>query len=241
MLTTVADAGIIVRMSRKKTPGSLAPSDGSPAGPKHNVNAALVALLVPVEDLREDPDNANVHNERSVEDIATSFKEFGQQKPLIFKKGGTVVAGNGGLRAAKRLGWTHVAAVQFAGSSERARAFAIADNRTAEHSERDEDVLGRQLRDLAAAWGDFRPEMVGYTSAEAYRLLGSYGEVPAADKEPEAPKAGADSDDDEDTADVGEEVEPDPNAPEAFKELDEDLPYDFACPRCNHRWSGRAK
>jgi len=211
-------------MPRKKTPATI----------PHNVNPALAGLLVPVEDLREDPDNANVHNERSVEDIAASFKEFGQQKPLIFKKGGTVVAGNGGLRAAKRLGWTHVAAIQFDGPSERARAYAIADNRTAEHSERDDEVVGRQLRDLAAAWPDFRPEMVGYTADEASRLPGGYGEMVAQPgaEEPDEPVA---EDPDPDSEELPDEPPPE------FKELDADLPYDFECPKCAHKWSGRAK
>lgn len=209
----------------KKTPKA------APGGATHNVNPSLVPLLVPIADLREDPDNANKHNERSVEDIAASFKEFGQQKPLIFKKGGTVVAGNGGLRAARRLGWTHVAAIQFDGPSERARAYAIADNRTAEHSERDEEILGRQLRDLAAAWEDFRPEMVGYTTAEAAALPGGYGEIPTASEEPTEEKS------DEEGSAEGD----DPEAPTEFAEFDESLPYDYECPKCTHRWSGKAK
>lgn len=210
-------------------------SKAAPGGATHNVNPSLVPLLVPLADLREDPDNANKHNERSVEDIAASFKEFGQQKPLIFKKGGTVVAGNGGLRAARRLGWTHVAAIQFDGPSERARAYAIADNRTAEHSERDEEILGRQLRDLAAAWEDFRPEMVGYTTAEAALLPGGYGELPTTEGSEEPAEENADK------AASGEAVEADPDAPAEFTEFGEDLPYDYECPKCQHRWSGRAK
>jgi ParB-like chromosome segregation protein Spo0J len=206
------------------------------AGPKHNINPSLATLAVAIGDLREDPDNANLHNERSVEDIAASFKEFGQQKPLVYKKGGTVVAGNGGLRAAKRLGWTHVAAVLFEGTSERARAYAIADNRTAEHSERDEDVLGRQLRDLAEAWADFRPEMVGYTQAEASKLPGGYGS-PLIDE----PVAEEPDDENEAGEGAGEAVDPDPDAPDEFKEVDETLPFEYQCPRCQHKWSGRAK
>lgn len=189
------------------------------------VNPTLAALLVPIADLREDPDNANKHGERSLEDIATSFREFGQQKPLIFKKGGTVVAGNGGFAAARSLGWTHVAAIQFDGPSEAARAFAIMDNRSAEHSERDDEVVGRQLRDLAAAWEDFKPELVGYTVDEASNLPGGYGELPE-----ELPEEGP-------SESEGDDAE----APADFKELDSDLPYDYECPKCAHVWSGKAR
>lgn len=203
-----------------------------PPGIVGRFNPSLLPLLAPIEDLREDPDNANLHGERSVEDIAESFRAFGQQKPLVTKKGGTVVAGNGGLRAARKLGWTHVAVVQFDGPSEAARAYAIADNRSAEYSERDEEVLGRQLRELAEAWQDFRPELVGYTEAEASRLPGGYGTLP------ERPAEGGSSE----PSDPGSDAPPsDPDAPGAFQELDENLPYAYECPRCQHRWSGKAR
>jgi hypothetical protein len=199
------------------------------AGVTGRFNPNLTPLLVSVDVLREDPDNANQHGERSIEDIAASFREFGQQKPLIYKAGGTVVAGNGGLRAAIKLGWTHVAAIQFDGPSEHARAYAIADNRAAEHSQRDDEAVGRQLRDLAAAWDDFRPEMVGYTVNEADQLPGGYSGAPLSGEGSEAP-------DGENAEGEGAE-----EAAEAFPEFGEDIAFDYQCPKCSHVWSGKAK
>jgi ParB-like chromosome segregation protein Spo0J len=33
---------------------------------------------------------------------------------------------------------------------------------------------------------------------------------------------------------------PQPEAPEEFPEMDEDIPTDFQCPKCSYRWSGKA-
>ena len=56
-----------------------------------------------------------------------------------------VRAGNGRIVAAKRLGWTHIAAVVVDESNVDATSFAIADNRTAELAGWDNDVLARLL------------------------------------------------------------------------------------------------
>ena len=32
---------------------------------------------------------------------------------------------------------------------------------------------------------------------------------------------------------------PQPEAPDEFPEIDEDLPTEFQCPKCSYRWSGK--
>jgi ParB-like chromosome segregation protein Spo0J len=63
-----------------------------------------------------------------------------------------VVAGNGTLEAAKSLGWTKIviARTPVGWSWEQIRAFALADNRTAELAEWDDKVLADQLLELDA-------------------------------------------------------------------------------------------
>lgn len=101
----------------------------------------LRKLLVPLAKLALDPANLRVHDERSFDAIATSLRRFGQQKPIVVDAGGVVIAGNGTLEAARRLGWSHIAAVQSKlGGSERV-AYSIADNRTAELSRWDTKAL----------------------------------------------------------------------------------------------------
>ena len=120
------------------------------------INPAIAKLAVPVGRLHEDPQNARKHDERNIAAIAASLQEFGQQKPVVALKNGTVIAGNGTLRAAMRLGWDRLA-VAFFDSKDiaKAKAFAIADNRSGEvGSEWDAPVLAETLKELEASGFD---------------------------------------------------------------------------------------
>jgi ParB-like chromosome segregation protein Spo0J len=104
--------------------------------------------LVPISDLTPDPANARKHGERNLSAIIDSLRAFGQQKPIVVDRRGVVVAGNGTLEAAKRLGWEEIAIVRTELEPTQATAFGIADNRTAELAEWDEDVLVSLLDSL---------------------------------------------------------------------------------------------
>ena len=113
---------------------------------------AMLVQMVPVEQLREDPANAKKHGDRNIGAIRHSLRTFGQRKPLVVRKQTmTVMAGNGTLRAAVAEGWPKVACVLVAESSARARAFALADNRTSELGEWDYERLAEQLPELKDA------------------------------------------------------------------------------------------
>jgi ParB-like chromosome segregation protein Spo0J len=106
----------------------------------------LRVLLVPVASLKNDERNARHHDERSFEAVRTSLAKFGQRKPIVVD-GDVVVAGNGTLVAARREGWTHIATVDADGlSPEEVRAYALADNRTAELSSWDYGALHAEWR-----------------------------------------------------------------------------------------------
>lgn len=110
-----------------------------------------------VDSLHHDPSNVRKHDERNVKAIAASLQRFGQQKPIVVDSEGIVRAGNGTLEAAKSLGWADIAAVRTDLESAEAVAYAIADNRTAELAEWDEEGLALQLdaldKDLLDATG----------------------------------------------------------------------------------------
>ena len=117
---------------------------------KHNVIKGLIKLLVAVGELKNDPANARKHDERNVQSIANSLKEFGQRKPIVInrKDGNVILAGNGTLEAAKRLGWTHIAGVFVEDDPDTATGYAIADNRTSELATWDNDQLSVLLRSI---------------------------------------------------------------------------------------------
>ncbi len=116
------------------------------------INPSLSKLVVSTTILHEDPKNARKHDDRNIKAIAASLEAFGQQKPIVAIKDGTVIAGNGTLRAALSLGWDKLA-VAFFDSKDiaKAKAYAIADNRSAELAEWDIPILNQTLQELAAA------------------------------------------------------------------------------------------
>jgi site-specific DNA-methyltransferase (adenine-specific) len=81
-----------------------------------------------------------------------SLKEFGQRKPIVITEAGTIVAGNGTVEAAKRLGWLDIEVVRVPAdwTDAQVKAFAIADNRTAELANWNQEVLTSQLLELEA-------------------------------------------------------------------------------------------
>jgi site-specific DNA-methyltransferase (adenine-specific) len=105
---------------------------------------------VKTNELTLDPNNARVHSEKSVEAIANSLAMYGLRKPVVIDSDNRVVAGNGTLEAARKLNWETIAAVRLPKdwSEEMIKAFAIADNRTAELSEWNKEILAEQLIDL---------------------------------------------------------------------------------------------
>jgi len=110
---------------------------------KHNINPALISYATPINSILLEGNNSREHGEGDLKELARSYDEFGQRKPIIVNTRGTfpdgiigvVEAGNGTLMAVKDiLGWTHIAALLVDDDGETARRYAIADNRTAELS-----------------------------------------------------------------------------------------------------------
>ncbi|CAB4218562.1 putative methylase [uncultured Caudovirales phage] len=115
----------------------------------------LVVETVPVSKLTPDPRNARKHGKKNLDAIASSLKEFGQRRPLVVTQQYVVVAGNGTLDAAKALGWTEIAVTVLPfDDPDKAKAYALADNRTAELAEWDEPALLETLGELDAAGWD---------------------------------------------------------------------------------------
>lgn len=110
----------------------------------------LRVVKVKIDSLLFDPDNARKHSTKNIDSIAGSLKRFGQRKPLVVTGANIVIAGNGTLEAAKKLGWSEivVAYVPSDWTFEHARAYALVDNRTAELAEWDADKLAMQLIEL---------------------------------------------------------------------------------------------
>jgi DNA modification methylase len=119
---------------------------------------------VPIEKLTFDPANARKHSDANLAAIAGSLKEFGQRKPIVITFDNVIVAGNGTVEAAKFLGWSDVDVVVVPAdwSADQVKAFALADNRSAELAEWNPEVLSAQLLELEQAGFDI--EALGFES-----------------------------------------------------------------------------
>ena len=150
-----------------------------------HIAADLAVLARPIEELRTLPGNPRVGD---VEAIARSLARFGQRKPVVARRDGTVIAGNHTLAAARDLGWSTLAAVYVDDDDTMAYAYALADNRTAELGGYDEDALA----ELVAEIGDLDPDLLadtGWTGDDLLKLLGTQSPRILADPDdvPDAP------------------------------------------------------
>lgn len=153
----------------------------------HNILEPLRPLALPIETLTPDPANARTHGDKNLAAIQGSLAKFGQRKPIVVQRQGMIVrAGNGTLAAAKALGWTEIAAVVVDESDIEATGFAIADNRTAELAEWDEDVLSQLLGALDAD-PNFDATLTGFTDAEIAQLQAPAEGLVDPDEVPEPP------------------------------------------------------
>lgn len=121
---------------------------------------------IKIASLTPDPQNARTHDDTNLKAIQGSLKEFGQRKPIVITQDNTIAAGNGTVAAAKELGWTDIQAVRVPADwdADRIKAFALADNRTAELAAWNPEVMASQLIDLQEAGFDI--EEFGFELSE---------------------------------------------------------------------------
>jgi ParB-like chromosome segregation protein Spo0J len=134
----------------------------------------LVAVEMSVSQLSSDPANARRHDERNIETIMASLKEFGQQKPIVVDKSNVVRAGSGTLEAARRLGWSKIICCVSDLVGVEMTAYAIADNRTSELAEWDRSQLAESLRELQQEGGRLA-ESTGFTDEEIEAMQPDFG------------------------------------------------------------------
>jgi hypothetical protein len=133
----------------------------------------LKSLAVPIDSLVLDPSNARKHSERNIEAISNSLRLFGQRRAIVVQRNGMIVrAGNGTLQAARKLGWTEIAAVVVDDDNTTAAQYAIADNRTAELAEWDTDALSS----LLDQWEEDVQRQIGFDEGDLEALLGEVEE-----------------------------------------------------------------
>ena len=123
-----------------------------------------------------------------VDAVAASLERFGQRKPIVCTKADRVViAGNHTLQAARKLGWSEIAVAWVDDDEATAKAFALADNRTAELGSYDDPALAEMI----LAVREFDQQLLADTGWD----VGSVEELLASLEPDEPPAMGGDPDD----------------------------------------------
>lgn len=133
-------------MANKKSVG--------PAGPGE-VKAAWFMpeqmVRVPIGELVPYARNARTHSESQIAQIRASLREFGFVNPVIIDSDRNIIAGHGRVLAAKAEGMTEVPCVLVEHLTDaQRRAYILADNRLAEQSGWDTEMLALELGEIKA-------------------------------------------------------------------------------------------
>jgi DNA modification methylase len=122
-----------------------------------------------ITDIKPYENNPRI-NDKAVAAVVKSIREFGFRQPLVIDKHGVIICGHTRWQAAKEMGLTEVP-VHVADDLTPAqiKAYRLADNKTAELSEWDYDLLPIEIADLDMAGFDL--SLLGFKDNEIAKLL----------------------------------------------------------------------
>lgn len=126
---------------------------------------------VRVDDLIPYARNSRTHSPEQISQIAASLKEFGFIAPVVIDKENGIIAGHGRILAAQKLGLTEVPAVRAEHLSDaQRRAYVIVDNRLAETSSWDKEMLTLELGEIASLAPEIDLGSVGFSEPELHSM-----------------------------------------------------------------------
>jgi len=148
----------------------------------------LKITWVAPDSLTPNPRNARTHSRKQIKALATIIDAVGFTKPIVTDGARMVVAGHGCLAAAKLLELPQVPVVCRADlSKEQIRLYALADNKLAEKSGWDFELLAIELKELEDLGVDL--SLTGFEFAEVDALFEGF--CPKHDAEDDVPPTSA--------------------------------------------------
>jgi DNA modification methylase len=125
--------------------------------------------LRPLASIKPYANNPRV-NERAVDAVAASIREFGFRQPIVVDEQDVIIVGHTRYKAALKLGLTEVPVHVATGlTPAQIKAYRIADNQTATLSQWNQDLLPLELAGLQQM--NFDLNLTGFSSEELLRLL----------------------------------------------------------------------
>lgn len=154
------------------------------------------SITRPIGEIRPYGKNARRHSDKQVELIARSIRSFGFINPILIDRDNVIVGGHGRFEAAQRLGLTEVPVVLLDHlSPEEVRAYRIADNRIAELSDWDDEILRLEISDLVTlelgGTLDFEVSLTGFSTPEIDLILDPIDAPPKEIERIDLPEEGA--------------------------------------------------
>lgn len=118
--------------------------------------AKLKIREIKTDKLKEYENNPRF-NDKAVESVQNSLQKFGFTNPVLINKDHVILAGHTRVKAAKKAGLEVVPCIILDHLSEdEEKAFRIIDNRAAEFSAWDKDMLNAEMQSVTADdWADF--------------------------------------------------------------------------------------
>ena len=167
--------------------------------------------MTKINDLKPDNKNARKRTERSASLIQESLESYGAARSIVIDENGRVLAGNGTVEGAKAAGLENVRVIDSDGKE------IIAIKRT---GLTEDQKVGLALADNRTSdLSDWDASMLHHLSME--HEIDPWFEP-------------------EDLTELMDD-RTDAEAPEDFKDVDEDLETEHRCPSCGYEWSGKAK
>jgi hypothetical protein len=116
------------------------------------------------------PYSRNPRKNQHVDKVASSIKEFGFQQPIVVDNEHVIIVGHTRYQAAIKLGMKEVPVIIANNlSKNQVKAYRIADNRVAEESQWDNELLNLELLDLQKQ--EFDLESLGFETNELNRIF----------------------------------------------------------------------
>ncbi len=148
-------------------------------------------LHVPIGELVPYARNARTHSESQIAQIRASLREFGFVSPVIIDGDRNIIAGHGRVLAAKAEGMTEVPCVLVEHLTDAQRkAYILADNRLAELSGWDTEMLALELGEIQDA--DMDLTITGFSAADL-EMEDPNEEPPAAEDDGDSGEPDADT------------------------------------------------
>jgi DNA modification methylase len=116
-------------------------------------------------------------NEKAVDAVATSLREFGFRQPIVVDAEGVIICGHTRWKAAQKLGLAQVPVhVARDLTPEQVKAYRLADNATGELATWDYELLPLELADLKAS--SFNLGLLGFSEDGLAKALDAGGPKP---------------------------------------------------------------